>query len=346
MVINFSKVPVQLSDIPDQWIYKHYLKDRIREPLDGRRIRMPSKFADETTPSMFLYVKNGKYHWKDFCSGKGGNAVELVKELLEMYSGEGIPYASVAKEIRKAYRDWQNQYGVYEELDIESTYSNEEFKCDFRLAEYQDWDINYWSKYGVNLDLLKTYNVYPLQWYQLSTVMNGSMFKTYKKISIRNCYGFFNDKVELLKIYNPYSLDFKHITIKNDLLGRDQLENNHKVCVICSSMKDMLTLKGTGVAVDVVAPISENSYIDPKDIDYLKEIYEHVLTLFDNDRAGILSMIKYKKLFDLDYVHIPNYKDIAEFRECTQDFIYVKHEIAQRINAKINEQHRSNALSR
>jgi len=56
----------------------------------------------------------------------------------------------------------------------------------------------------------------------------------------------------------------------------------------------------------------ENILIPERIINNYKKKYKGVCTLFDNDAAGIQSMKKYEKEYDIPYVHLALEKDIAD----------------------------------
>jgi DNA primase len=61
-----------------------------------------------------------------------------------------------------------------------------------------------------------------------------------------------------------------------------------------------------------IAPDSENSMIAESVIIKLKTKYKKVIVLFDNDEAGIKSMLKYKERYDLDYINLDFEKDLSD----------------------------------
>jgi len=337
MVIKIKDIPVDVPEVPAGWIYKYYLN--LKEPLDGRRIRVFSSFNTESTPSMFVYLKDGKYRWKDFSSGKSGSTgVSLVKAILEHNLGEEIPWNQAVQIVKKAYSTWTIVHGEYSEDEIESDYIESNLFADFRIAKWEQYDLDYWGAYGITKKLLENYNVYPLEWFQLGKKLKeNGIIKMHSKMRIRHSYGFFSDMHKILKIYNPYYTDLKHITIESELLGREQLGIKNKTCLICSSMKDMLSIKGTGIEVEVVAPISERVLINFSDINYLKELYPNLFTVFDNDSTGVKAMLLYKQIYNLDFLYFSEAKDFAEFYKQNRDHVYPKHQLVRKINEKINE---------
>ena len=67
-----------------------------------------------------------------------------------------------------------------------------------------------------------------------------------------------------------------------------------------------------GLDVDVIAPDSENTKLDPELIDALKNDYEAVVTYMDSDAAGIASMKYYFETYNLPFCYIPLEKDFSD----------------------------------
>jgi DNA primase len=108
-------------------------------------------------------------------------------------------------------------------------------------------------------------------------------------------------------------MDNKFIKVKEYIQGMDQLTFQTDYLVICSSLKDMMTLMSMGISnVECIAPDSENTLISEHVIQSLKGKYKSVCTLFDNDKAGIEAMEKYKAKYGLANVHLTLEKDLSD----------------------------------
>lgn len=336
MGFNFktAKRPI---DVPEQWIYKNYID--FPQELDGSSVRVYSVFQDERTPSMYIYPKNGKYVWKDHSTGSHGDALDLVKALIEMASGETVTWNAVLNTIKTDYNTWKEKENlgkpyIPNELEIEHYFY--ELKTNYKTRPFTHWDLKYWDEMEIDETLLEYYYVQSLEYFQIGKKTHD-VTRWGKQHGFTHSYGYFEKDGTLVKIYNPYSHELKHITLKKDILGREQIIGGRPL-IIASSMKDLLCLKTLRLNLDVVAPMGEKILISPQDIDYLKQISTQVLTLFDNDRTGIKAMSMYKALYDIDFVYIPYYKDLAEFKiGCTQKFManYVITAIDKKL--KINE---------
>lgn len=94
-------------------------------------------------------------------------------------------------------------------------------------------------------------------------------------------------------------------------------------------------MKSLGLNCDFIAPDSENTMIRANIVDDLKSKYQRILTLFDNDDAGIAAMKKYKEIYDIDYVYFDLEKDVADAVK-VHGVSVVKHKLVPLINSKLN----------
>ena len=290
------------KDVPEVWIYEYYCK--LLEKLIGQDVKIKSLFnPNDKTPSMCIFLKDGKYYYKDFSTGKGGTAIKLVQELFN-------------EDFNKARIRVIEDYNRFVLLNNGTQHKITEFRVHSKykvtFTKIRKWNIqdkNYWEKYGISSYLLDEYNIKPLHSYKMEKEENGEL----KSLEIDGLfiYGYFKKDGTLYKIYQPKVKEHKFIKVQNYLQGEEQL-NKSKFLLICSSLKDALTIKSSGISIDVIAPDSENTMIKKEIIDGFKKSYQKVITLFDNDEAGISAMKKYKEQYDLDYVYLDLEKDIAD----------------------------------
>ena len=290
------------KDVPETWIFEFYCK--LSEKLAGQDVKIRSLFnPNDKTPSMCLFVKDSKYFFKDFSTGKGGNAVKLVQELFN----ESFKDASI-----RIVED----YNRFVLLNNGTQHKLTEFKVHKRykvtssiIRPWLSQDKYFWQQFGISSKLLDEYNIKPLESYKMEKEEDGEL----KSLEIKGAfiYGYFAEDTTLYKIYQPKVKEHKFIKISSHLQGLDQLKDKPYL-VICSSLKDALVVKSSGINVDVVAPDSENTIIKKEVIEQLQSKYKKIITLFDNDEAGINAMKKYKELYDIDYVYFNLEKDVAD----------------------------------
>lgn len=292
----------RIQDVPETWIFEHYCL--LQEKLTGQDLKIKSIFnSKEKTPSMCLFAKDDKYYFKDFSTGKGGTAIKLVQEIHnEDY------FCARARVIQ--------DYNMYVLLNNGTEHKLTEFKVHSRYkvtdAVTREWrlqDKTFWQKFGISSKLLDAHYVKPLESYKMEKVEDGEL----KSLEIKGAflYGYYTAENVLYKIYQPKVKEYKFIKIGSYLQGVDQLKG-HPYLIIASSLKDAMVIKSAGLRVDVVAPDSENTMIKKEIIESFVKDYKKVVTLFDNDDAGINAMKKYKELYGIDYIYFNLEKDVAD----------------------------------
>jgi len=299
-MLSTKNLVLSINDVPSYWVFQHYLG--LKEELTGQRLRITSIWnPNERTPSMFLYVDKNKreYFYKDFSTGKQGNKVSIVSELFN------IPYYEAENKIIEDYNGnslnrFKYDLKVYPKFELDR-------------VEYRNWeqrDFDFWHPFRINRSMLDEYNVKPIAYYILKKEEDSGC-KTLK-IEDPHSYGYLDKYGNPYKIYLPFNKGLKFYIVKDYLQGLDQLEYKNPYMIICSSLKDAMTLKGFGYNVEVVAPSSENSLIKPYFIEHFKNKYKNVITLFDNDDAGYKSIERYKQTYGINGTALPISKDISD----------------------------------
>jgi DNA primase len=306
-MLKSKKLIFFIDDVPSTWIFEHYLN--LSEKLDGQTVKMNSIFQRERTPSMCVYYndEDRQYKFKDFSSGKSGNGAALVSAIFN------IPYGHAVTRIIDDYTNYLDD----KELDPisignEVIVSKPRYKVTSSATrQWNTADANFWVQFGINSNLLNEHNIRPIQRYTMARMFDNG---TEEVITIERhgIYGYYNQTGDLCKIYQPNQKSKKFIKIKDYIQGSDQLTGS-KCLIICSSLKDALSLKAMKFkGIDVIAPDSENSMI-PKEYMYdMMTKYRKIFTLFDDDVAGIKAMKKYEELYGISYLHLQMSKDLSD----------------------------------
>ena len=288
-MFNTKNLVLEEQDIPSYWVFQHYLN--LSEPLTGQDIKLTSIFNPlEKTPSFCIYVDKRirQYKFKDFSTGKNGNKVDLVKML-------------------KDYNLHVKTNG-FKEIDFKP---EAKWTVDFiKTRPWNETDSKYWLSFRIGMSILLEYNVKPIEYYNLVKIEEDKV----ESITIKNnsLYGYFNKAGGVCKIYQPTSSKHKFHKVKQYLQGYDQLKFDKPYLVICSSLKDALCLKGIGYNIEVLAPDSENTMIKAYVIEHLKKKYKKVITLFDNDEAGLKAVERYANAYKINGFVPTICKDISD----------------------------------
>ena len=314
-----------VKQVPSQWIFEHFC--RIGQRLDGSDVKIKSLFnTDERTPSMCIYYnqRKGKYMFKDFSSGKGGDAVTLVKELYN------LKFHKACQKIVDEYNDYvvENKTGY----NVESIEVQPKYRVDkYEKRMWTTLDQQFWTQFNIGTKLLTMYNVFPLSHY---TMARGEDEIQIKGLYI---YGYFKNDGTLYKIYQPKTMDKKFIKVDDYIQGFEQVKP-HDYLIITSSLKDVMSIKSLKIHTDVIAPDSENTIIKKDLMEHFIKSYKKVVLLFDNDEPGLESMKKYKELYPaLSISILPMSKDVSD---SIKDFGVkeVKTRLVLILNKKLNEE--------
>ena len=283
--------------------------------------------------SPFLYMISTKNLILDESNIPSTWVFEYYLDLPERLTGQNVKIQSIFNPTEKTPSMW-----IF--LDTK----NNEYKYkDFSTGNYgskidiikEIFNLNY-SK--AVFKLVQEYNKFTLDKgkYSQAETKHHAKYKVdfcNKTLQISNpkLYGYFDKEGNVYKIYQPGHKKYKFIKVKAHLQGLDQLQYNEPYLVICSSLKDAMCLKQFGYNLEVVAPDSENTLIKPYIIENLKSKYKKVITLFDNDTAGISAINKYKSMYDINGFYINLSKDLSDaYKE--YGFDKVHHELKHLLN--------------
>lgn len=289
------------SQVPDKWIFERYCK--LTEKLIGQDVKILSLFnPKDKVPSLVVYYKDGKYKFKDFSNGNGGDGFKLVADL------NGISYGEAVIRVMGEYNDFVLDNGDYKigEFRKHSKYKISEF-C---KRPWNVLDRDYWMSYGIGSPMLEDYWVFPLSFYKMEKEENNEIKEL--NISGEYMYGYFRQNGELYKVYQPKIKEKKFINTRDQIQGVEQLKYACPNLLIGSSMKDILCFNQFGWPFEVVAPGSENTMIRKENIEAWRHKYNLMVVLFDNDEPGIKAAKKYHTEYGIATVSLNMEKDISD----------------------------------
>lgn len=301
-MIRTRNIIISIDEVPATWVFEYFAK---LPPLTGQDESILSIFnPKDSKPSMVFYVKHGEYLFNDFSTGKGGDKCTFYKLYVKHKQGRTINYGEACKELMEAFSKYLLT-GAYENNKLEN-------KPSFKVVGYEnrDWfeyDAKYWTQFNISSDILKFYNVRPISHLKLD---NGI-----EQISIRRgmMYGYYQQEKILYRTYAPMEEKARRFNRYTDYIqGSEQLRFNKPMLVICSSLKDCMSLFSLGYNIDVIAPSSENTYFDKEEIDALRNAYPVIKVLFDNDNGGLVAAGEYRSRFGLENIELPLSKDISD----------------------------------
>jgi Toprim-like len=328
---EIKNVVANISKVPTDWIYKHYYKlfstddkskNIMNQPFDGRIIKVRSLSSRDTTPSLCFYYKDGKYKWKDFSTGNGGDVIDFVMVLYNKHKTE------VEEIIISSYEQFLENGGIQTDQPKVDKPNTEYI---INVARHNPISLEFWHQFGISIETLNKFGVRKVDNYSIRK--DGRIVYSYCGMT----FGYYNIEKHPYQIYNPNNSSVaKYITLDPKyLIGYSQLEFKSDTCIIVSGLKDLMAIYELGLDAEYVAPSSETSLLGPEIIDMLKSHYKNILCIFDNDIAGLKAMRRYTVFYDIPYLKISIGKDLAEnAKHHKADFLKIFY--AFNINKKIN----------
>lgn len=305
-MIRTKSIISGVNEVPREWVFEYYLKC---ERLCGQDVKMKSLFnPQDKNPSMYVYYSKsaGHYRFKDFSANKSGDGVTLVQILFNLTT-RGEAAHKIIEDYNKFVLTNKEDYSL-REFKVRQKYKVSHFET----RGWTNLDAKYWTKFHIGSKKLERFKVVPLASYKMTKEEDGEI----KELNVKGrdyIYGFFRTDGTLYKIYQPMVKDCKFIGIKDYIQGTDQLTFTVPYLIICSSLKDLMAFSELGYTnAEAVAPTSENTLIPEHIITAYKMKYKDICTLFDNDKAGIDAMAKYKEKYDIKSVHLELSKDLSD----------------------------------
>ena len=296
-----------LSRFSEEQLMEYYLHIPVKKGL----FRSPLRRDKQPTCS-FYRNKSGTLIFKDFATGQHLNIFDVVLSIFRCDYFESL-------------RIIANDFGIVRDnalhknpgkinLNPIKIKDKEISKIQIEVQEFTDSELKWWGKYGISKDILKRFNVYSCK----HVFLNDQLFaESQQHCPIFGYYGKKYQGLELWRCYFPKRTSFRFITNwpSKKIQGYDQLPKKGKLLVITKSMKDSMCLYSCGITA--CAPNSENLFIPDKVLEDLKNRFENIVVLYDNDRPGLYNMAKIRKEHpELTYVFIPKRygsKDISDF---------------------------------
>lgn len=298
-----------LSRISEEQIMAFYLGINLNSK---KLFKSPLRKDKNPTCSLFRN-KSNTLIFKDFATGQYLNCFEVVMTLFNCNFYEALKIIANDFGIKSSNNLKKNRGKVISK-DIKVV-EKEFSKIQVEIQDFTELELKWWNKYGISLDILKKFNVYSCK----NVWLNGNlMLKSQQNFPLFGYYGKKYQGNELWRIYMPKTKNgFKFMGNwpSNKIQGYDQLPKKGKLLIITKSQKDNMVLYSLGLSS--ISPCSETQFISDTMLEELKQRFENIIVLFDNDLVGIKFMNKIKKEHpELLYTWIPRKygaKDISDF---------------------------------
>jgi len=299
--------------------------DFVQLKKSGSNFKGLSPFSDERSPSFM--VSPVKQIWKDFSSGKGGNAVTFLMEHEHFTYPEAIKYLAKKYNIEIEETEQTDEQKL-EANERESLYLVNEFanayfqKVMLKTDQGQAIGLSYFKERGFTNETIKTFNLgYSLdEWhaftdealkkgYQLeflnktglTIVKEDKKFDRFKgrvMFPIHSMSGRIlgfggrilkTDKKAAKYLNSPESEVYHKSKILYGLFHAKQSIAKEDNCYLVEGYTDVIQFHQTGIK-NVVA--SSGTALTPEQIRLVNRLTKNITVLFDGDAAGIRASIR------------------------------------------------------
>lgn len=271
-----------------------------------------SPLREDKKPSFGFYSPDGeRVTWRDFATGEHGSIYTLLSICWK---------CSFKSTLEKVYSDIIENVNIPIRRTTTTTVkvNNTKTSLQCKTRKWKQYDIDYWSSYGVPLKWLKYAEIYPIS-HKIIIVDN----KKYIFGADKYAYAFVEKKEGqiTLKIYQPFNKKGFKWANKHDksvISLWTKIPKNGERLVICSSVKDALCLSAN-TGIPAIAVQGEGYSISNTAKKELKKRYKKVYVLFDNDPPGITDGEKFSKETGFTNLVLPEFKggkDISDMYKC------------------------------
>ena len=273
-----------------------------------------SKLRHDARPTVSLYRSNkGRLVYRDFGTAQSLDCFGYVQELF------GCSFYMALQIIA-------NDFGIIHRPDLKPNkakieYSGIKFEekksaiIRVQTRDFNERELSWWMKYGVSLDTLKKFQIYPID----AVWLNDHLF--YQNVANRYVFGYYGgikDNIEQWRIYFVGNQKYKFVSNWKSIQiqGAHMLPKTGNYLVVTKALKDVAVLYEYGIPA--IAPCSENLFITESQYNRLKCRFKKIFCLYDMDIPGVQAEKRIKKQFpDVQMLLLPwgTAKDISDYRK-------------------------------
>jgi hypothetical protein len=244
---------------------------------------------DKHKTCSYFRGKSGTLYFKDFATGQ---CLDFVNVVMTKYS---CNYHEAIRIIAKDFGYTTSAPIKTSAIKIQPKFEgNKQTFIRVEVKDFTEAELKWWNSFGITKEILNKFKVYSCK----TVFLNNYIYAQSAQHS--PIYGYYfgkKENIEQWRIYMPKRKEFRFIgnVSTKTIQGYKQLPKKGKVVVITKSMKDVLCLYSLGISA--IAPNSETQFVSEKVLEELKQRFEHIVLLYDNDLTGVKFTNKLRKQY-------------------------------------------------
>lgn len=314
-------------DIFSYYLGKECLKKKFKSPFR----------SGDNRPSCHLYLneppgEQAYYYLQDFGDSRcSGNAFAIAARVLNMSIRNDFKAVleridqdlclGVFEENKGKYssKPQFNRAAIKQEISKNKTSSIKTFMP--VIQEFMSWELEYWNKYGIDVNTLRRYHVHSLRSVTFYKA-DGKSFNIFGSKAIP-AYGYFFNDMKGIKVYRPKAEN--RFLYGGELptpyvFGWEQLPTQGDIVFITGGEKDVLSLASHGY--NAIAFNSETAKIPTDKLQQLSQRFGKIIFLYDSDTTGTKEsknrVEEYKDQYNVFRLELPlcgtkQEKDISDY---------------------------------
>lgn len=303
LLVNKKTKEYVLSKVSNNDIILHFYNDNI---IINKKIRSPFPSHEDKNPSFVFYKNNnGNITFYDFGLNVYGGAFDFVMNMFSVSFYEAIDIILIEFGLEKGSKITFNKNNKTHSKTIKV---HKRASIGFKIRPFRKYDLDYWSKFGINIKTLTNFNVFPVKYIFINgkSIVAEKYAYVYIEL-IKNSY--------YIKIYQPYSIKSKWISNMpaKVLFGYTEIPKTGELLIITKAKKEIMSLYNT-LKIPSIAIQTEGIVINENVLMNLKNRFKNIITLFDNDKQGLYITNKYNQLGYKSIIlkESKNYSDLIE----------------------------------
>ncbi len=289
----------------EEEIFRYYLGIDVRKGL----FRNPLRVDNNPTASFFRGGNNILY-FHDFKTGTKYSCFDVVKEVHNISFRKSLYRIAQDFDIIKKQRVKSTQK-ITSTVKVQGEYS----KIDVEIQSWTNTDTKYWGKYYITSKVLKDFNVVSCK----RVWLNDQII--YKYHYTNPAYGYYFGK-DRWKIYFPLSNKQRFLSNTNCIQGLHNLPKEGDILILQKSYKDVMCMSLFGIPA--IAKQGEAQILSNREFEAYSKRFKTIYSFYDYDGAGIVSMNKMKKLYNIRPLYFNKSFDTKDFSDYVEKYGPIK----------------------
>jgi hypothetical protein len=283
--------------ITKELVLKHITEEEIFEKYLNVPVQCDYHFCstlrDDPNPTCTFKYINNKLYYRDWIEEKGKDAFDIVQYFYKLQFGKTISFQEALEAVAVAFNLVEGE--TPEVVINRRLVVKEKTPVNLQIARqpFTSHCIKYWTEQGISMPTLLKFNVASVK----AVWIRGKQVYSWNKNDLAFAYMFSED---IFKIYFPnrHKKQIKFFNCEIPVLeGYLKLPETGDFALITKSYKDVMALHEYGIPA--VAPPSEVVPISPLAVAVLKDRFNNLFSLMDNDMTGKRMALKLRKEYNV-----------------------------------------------